>query len=39
MLAFIEKNRQKALELDRETIFRLVADSGGYPSPRIGAAG
>jgi 3-dehydroquinate synthase len=27
MLSFIEKNRQKALDLDRETIFRLVADS------------
>jgi 3-dehydroquinate synthase len=27
LLSFIEKNRQKALDLDRETIFRLVADS------------
>jgi len=27
LLSFIENNRQKALALDRETIFRLVADS------------
>ncbi len=27
MLDFIEKNRQKALDLDHDTIFRLVADS------------
>jgi 3-dehydroquinate synthase len=27
MLSFIEKNRQKALDLDPDTIFRLVADS------------
>lgn len=27
MLAFIEKNRQKALDLDPDTIFRLVTDS------------
>jgi 3-dehydroquinate synthase len=27
MFAFIEENRQKALDLDRETIYRLVADS------------
>ncbi len=27
LLAFIENNRQKALDLDRDTIFRLVADS------------
>lgn len=27
MLNFIENNRQKALDLDRDTIFRLVADS------------
>ena len=27
LLSFIEENRQKALDLDRDTIFRLVADS------------
>ncbi len=27
MLTFIENNQQKALDLDRDTIFRLVADS------------
>lgn len=27
LLDFIEKNREKALDLDRETVFRLVADS------------
>jgi 3-dehydroquinate synthase len=27
LLSFIERNRQKALDLDRDTIFRLVADS------------
>ena len=27
LLSFIEGNRQKALDLDRDTIFRLVADS------------
>lgn len=37
LLAFLEANAQKALDLDRKTIFRLVADSVGIKAAVVAA--